>query len=268
MRRSTHLAVYVEIDKIEEIAYLNNICDSLGIDTITAGNISGLAIEAYKKGKSNRKIKYGEVDKIAELLNDITYRKDDGDILADGIKKAGEYFGLEDFIIHVKGMEPAGYDPRVLKGMGLAYAVNERGACHLRSTFYKAELSGAINPEETKGKAEVFIDYEDRATLFDSLILCRFYRDFYLWDELSEIIGLATGRTLKKNDLKKIASNIKTNTRLFNLREGMDHKADTLPERFFKEKIEKGAIITEQELNSMIQDYYKLRGWTKRGVPK
>ncbi len=256
-----------EIDKIEEIAYLNNICDSLGIDTITGGNLAGLAIEAYKKGKNKRNIDYGDVDGIAKFLNDITYRKNDGDIFAEGIKNVGKVLDMEDFTIHVKGLEPAGYDPRVLKGMGLAYAVNERGACHLRSTFYKAELSGVIEPDKTIGKAEIFIDYEDRATLFDSLILCRFYRDFYLWDELSEIIGLSTGLTLNKNELKIIASNIKTNTRLFNLREGMDYKADSLPKRFYTEEIENGAIIKEQELNLMVQDYYKIRGWNSKGIP-
>ncbi len=256
-----------EIDRIEEIAYLNNICDSLGIDTITAGNLAALAIEAKQKGKNNRDIGYGEVDKIANFLHDITYRKNDGDLFADGIISVGKALGMADYTIHVKGLEPAGYDPRVLKGMGLAYAVNERGACHLRSTFYKAELSGVIPPEQTIGKAEIFVDYEDRATLFDTLILCRFYRDFYLWDELSEIIGLATGLTLDKKDLKKIAAKIKDNTRLFNLREGMDYTSDTLPRRFFTEKIENGAVIEESELKLMIQDYYRLRGWDQKGVP-
>jgi len=256
-----------EIGKIDEIAYLNNICDSLGIDTISGGNLAALAIEAYKRGKNKRRIEYGAVDSIAKFLNDIVYRKDDGNIFAEGIKAVGKELDMEEFTVHVKGMEPAGYDPRVLKGMGLSYAVNERGACHLRSTFYKPELSGVIEPEKTEGKARIFIDYEDRATLFDSLILCRFYRDFYLWNELSEIIGLATGLSLDKKELINIASNIKDNTRIFNLREGMTYKADNLPKRFYNEALENGAKITEDELLYMVKDYYKLRGWDTKGVP-
>ena len=85
--------------------------------------------------------------------------------------------------IHVKGLEPAGYEPRVLKGIGmgleLAYATSDRGACHLRATIYKAELSGMIPPDQIEGKAELFIDFEDRHALFDALTICQFFRDLY-----------------------------------------------------------------------------------------
>ena len=63
--------------------------------------------------------------------------------------------------------------------MALAYAVADRGACHLRTTFYKPELSGMIDPQSNQGKAELFLEYEDRLALFDCLIICRFFRDYY-----------------------------------------------------------------------------------------
>jgi aldehyde:ferredoxin oxidoreductase len=59
---------------------------------------------------------------------------------------------MADQAIHVKGLEPAGYDPRVLKGMGLAYGTSDRGACHLRATFYKPELAGMVDPEKSKAR--------------------------------------------------------------------------------------------------------------------
>ena len=34
------------VDDMAEIAHLNDICDRLGMDTITAGNLCGLAMEA------------------------------------------------------------------------------------------------------------------------------------------------------------------------------------------------------------------------------
>jgi aldehyde:ferredoxin oxidoreductase len=95
--------------------------------------------------------------------------------------------------VHVKGLELAGYDPRALKGMGLSYVTSDRGACHLRATFYKPEISGMIPPDQIEGKAELFLDFEDRLTLFDTLILCRFYRDFYDWDQLAKMIYAVTG---------------------------------------------------------------------------
>jgi aldehyde:ferredoxin oxidoreductase len=256
------------IDEIEEIIYLNHLCDRLGVDTISSGNLIALAMEASQKGKLNHKINYRSADDAADLIKRITYRQGLGEILALGIKEASKKLDMEKEAIHVKGMEPAGYDPRVLKGMGLAYAVSERGACHLRATFYKPELSGMIAPDAIEGKAELFIDFENRCTLFDSLILCRFFRDIYTWEELSQTIYLATGVRYEKQSLEKIANHIKDNTRRFNLREGLTWEDDTLPPRFFEEKLPDNKGITRDELNTLVSDYYKLRGWDEKGIPK
>jgi aldehyde:ferredoxin oxidoreductase len=115
------------IDSIEEIAYLNDICDRLGMDTITAGNLCGFTIEAARRGKIDYKIDYGDVDAIADLLRKMALREDIGAVLSQGIISAAQKWGLEDIAVHVKGLEPAGYDPRTLKGMGLAYATSDRG---------------------------------------------------------------------------------------------------------------------------------------------
>jgi aldehyde:ferredoxin oxidoreductase len=255
------------IDQIEEIVYLNDLCDRLGIDTISGGNLAAFAIEASLRGKIKDKLEYSNPDMVADLLKKMVYREGVGGILAEGIKPASKELGLEDIAIHVKGMEPAGYDPRSLKGMGLAYAVSDRGACHLRSTFYKAELSGMIDPNQIEGKAELFIDFEERCTLFDCLILCRFYRDFYPWEELSKLISMTTGIELDKSGLKKMASRVIDNTRRFNIREGLTPEDDRLPKRFLKETIKDGRKITEEEIKTLVGDYYQLRGWNIQGVP-
>jgi aldehyde:ferredoxin oxidoreductase len=250
------------IKSIEDILYLNDICDRLGMDTITAGNLAGFAIEAYKRGKIPEKIEYGDVPAIADLLKKIAYRQGIGAVLAEGIKTAAAEWGLEDIAIHVKGLEPAGYDPRVLKGMGLGYATSDRGACHLRSTFYKPELAKMIEPDQIEGKAELFIDFEDRLCLLDTLILCRFYRDLYPWSELSRIIHMTTGLNWGKEEIHTMTNRVITGCREFNLREGMTPDQDCLPPRFHKEALpESGKVITEDELNYLIQDYYRLRGW-------
>ena len=256
------------IDEIEEIAYLNRLCDSLGVDTISTGNIAAFAIEAAKKGKINGAFEYGSADDIANLIKKIVNRQGVGDILAEGIRAAAEEFDMQNHAVHVKGMEPAGYDPRVLKGMGLAYAVCERGACHLRSTFYKAELAGLIAPDTLEGKAALFTDFEDRCTLFDSFILCRFFRDIYPWEELSKILFFATGLSYDQDQLAFIAGKTKDNTRRFNLREGLTAEDDTLPPRLFNHKLEGDKGITRDELKKLVSDYYEVRGWDTNGVPK
>ncbi len=255
------------VDDIREIAWLNDICDRLGMDTMSAGNLCGLAIEAARHKKIDFAIDYGEVDAIADLLHLIAARKGIGATLAKGIKHAAARWGLEALAIHVKGLEPAGYDPRALKGMGLAYATASRGACHMRGTILRAELTGVIAPEEIEGKAALYIDFEDRHTIFDCLVLCRFYRDLYPWEEMQPLIEALTGLDGSRANLEKIAADITTRIRQFNLQEGLDTAEDRLPDRLYKEKLATGQSISKSDLDYMLQDYYKLRGWNKRGIP-
>lgn len=257
-----------EVDNIEDILYLNDVCDRLGMDTITAGNLAGLAIEAARQGRIDLGLDYGDTSAIAELLHDIAYRRGHGAVLADGIKVAAAQWGMADQAIHVKGLEPPGYDPRVLKGMGLSYGTSDRGACHLRATFYKPEIAGMIDPDQIEGKSEMFAEWEDRLTFFDALILCRFYRDMYQWDELATMVQGTTGLELDADDMRAIARRITDNTRLFNLREGLTPEDDKLPKRFSKEVLpEAGKVISEEDMQVLLQNYYKVRGWDDQGVP-
>ena len=250
------------VNSIEEIIYLNDLCDRLGMDTITAGNLAAFAIEASKSKKIKDNLHYGDVDGIAEILTKIAYRKGVGRILSEGVRHAAKVWEMEEEAIHVKGLEPAGFDPRVLKGMGLAYATSDRGACHLRATFYKSELSGQIDPNQIKGKAKLFVDYEDKMTLFDALILCRFYRDLITWKDLQEIIKSSCGLSLNRKSLKTTASGIINLTRAFNQQEGVTKKEDKLPRRFFREVLPvTGKTIQPQDLKVMLKEYYQLRGW-------
>jgi aldehyde:ferredoxin oxidoreductase len=124
-------------------------------------------------------------------------------------------------------------------------------------------------PEQMGGKAKLFLEFEDRFNIHDSLILCRFYRDIYWdWKDLSEIVEVTTGMKLDETGLRKISSTIQNEARRFNLREGITSKDDTLPRRFFDEPLGKdGKTIRREDLHKMLQDYYALRGWTPDGVP-
>lgn len=255
------------ISDIREIAYLNELCDKLGVDTITTGNLCALAIEASSIGKIKKKISYGDSDAVAKLIREIVDGKGVGRILSKGIKRASKTLGLEDIAIHVKGLEPAGYDPRYFKGMGLSYAVSDRGACHLRTTFYKAELSGLSKPDDLTDKVEKLLDFEDRLTIMDSLILCRFYRDFYLWEELCEILRLTTSLNFSKEELSKVATEITNMARQYNLREGMTPDDDSLPERFFNEPLpETSMVLNRSDFNRLLKEYYLAKGWSEREI--
>jgi len=252
------------VDDMAEIIYLNDICNRLGIDTITAGNVAGLAIEASRRGALDLKLDYGDVDGIAALLQQVADQQGLGKIFAGGTRAASRELGLEDLAIHVKGLEPAGYEPRALKGMGLAYATSDRGACHLRATVYKAEFAGWVDRTTAEGKADTVLDFEDRHTVFDTLIFCRFYRDLLGWDYLPTVIRGLTGLELDKAGLQELSARIANNIRAFNLREGMTAADDTLPRRLLEEPLQpSGERLTEAELDHMLNEYYERRGWER-----
>ena len=124
-----------------------------------------------------------------------------------------------------------------------------------------------IDPDQTDGKAELFLDFENRLTIFDTLILCRFYRDLYPWEKLVEIIQTITGLEINQQKLKETAMRIADLVRHFNLREGMNPKEDRLPKHLHQKLQDSGKVITETELEKMLQDYYHLHGWNEQGIP-
>jgi aldehyde:ferredoxin oxidoreductase len=257
------------VDSIEEITYINDICDRLGLDTISAGNLVGFTIEAAQRGKVQARLDYGDVDGIVALLKDIAYRRGLGAVLSQGIKVAAKQWDTEDLAVHVKGMEPSGYDPRVLKGMALAYGTSDRGACHLRSTFYKYELGGLFDPEQITGKAAVFSDWEDRHIFMDTMVFCRFYRDFYLWDVFARVAKLVMGLDLSEEELRAVAWAVHDDTRRFNLREGLTPQDDRLPARLLREMLpETSKGLTEDQMTVMQMEYYQARKWDKQGRPQ
>ena len=148
-----------------------------------------------------------------------------GDLFAEGVLKVEKELGLEGVAVHVKGMEPAGYDPRSLKGMGLAFVATSRGACHLRATFYKAELAGFSDPQVVEGKAATYIDWEDRLCIMDTLIYCRFYRDLVPWPFITDVVNAAGGTDYSTEDLHVVANRIITETHRFNELRGFTARA-------------------------------------------
>ena len=256
------------IDDIGEIIYLNDLCDRLGIDTVTAGNLAAFTIEASQRKVIPETYHYGNARDVARIIEKIARKEGIGALLSQGIREVSKAWGLQDIAVHVKGLEPAGYEPRVLKGMGLAYATSDRGACHMRSSFYQAELTGKIAPEETEGKAKLFVEYEDFLTLFDTLILCRFYKDLMSWEDVGDIIQGTTGLETSKAGLRAIATAVTDAARTFNIRCGVTKESDKLPKRFYKEALKgEKKSLTPEEMEKMLVEYYRLRGWDEEGVP-
>lgn len=252
-----------EIKDFSEIMWLNDICDRLGVDSITAGNLCALAIEASQRGLIDEKMAFGDPDCVGDFLTKMCLREGIGDIWADGVLRVEKEYGLEGVAVHVKGMEPAGYDPRVMKGMGLGYATATRGACHLRATMYKPELIGVIDPQAIEGKAAIYCDWEDRLTIMDTLLYCRFYRDLVQWPYITAVVNAAVGADYSEDDMHRIANRIVTMSHDFNAARGIGREAERLPEWVSDKPMEdEGALTFSQaEMEYMLADYYRIRGW-------
>jgi aldehyde:ferredoxin oxidoreductase len=110
------------------------------------------------------------------------------------------------------------------------------------------------------------VEFEDRLTVFDTLVLCRFYRDLYTWERLGEMIRAVTGLASGKQDLRAIAAAVSTLIRRFNIREGLVRNDDRLSPALHRAVEDSGKNITEDELAYMVGEYYGFRGWDE-GIP-
>ncbi len=254
------------VEQAEDVLRLHERCNILGLDTISAGNLVALAIRAGQSGRLEDAPRPGEVPAIAALLDAIARRSTPlGDLLADGIRNAGERLNMADETVHVKGMEPAGYDPRALRGMALAYATSPRGACHLRATFYKPILSGMTKDLDPAGVAALFVDFEDRLFLFDCLTMCRFYRDFLTWDDLLVATSELAGRPVSREEVQRLIGDLHTRIRRLNFAMGLTAADDTLPLRFLTEGLDGREPVGREELGELLREYWLLRGWGEDG---
>ncbi len=264
----------VGVTDVREVTWLNSLADDLGLDTISLGNVLGFAIEAHRRGKLDPgfALSYGDAEALGRLTEMIAKREGVGDLLAGGVRRASEALGLEDLAIHVKGLEPSGYDPRTLKGMIVSFGVSSRGACHLRLMGYYADIKGfGGGPDEvTEEKMLVIADLEERSVLMDSLLLCKFSRTVMLWGEMAEFYRLVTGVDVGEDGLREAAKRIIDLSRWFNVREGVHREHDRLPRRLVDEPlVHEGAErkITQEEVERSLDLYYRLRGWNEQGVP-
>jgi len=251
-------------------------CDELGLDTISTGATIAFAMECSERGLIPDRLPFGDGDTLLSLIERIARRDGLGDLLADGSRRAAEVIGggSEDFAPHVKGMELPGYEPRALQAMALGFAVGSRGADHNRSGAYEIDFS--VTGDRLHGTADAArqaVDTEDRAALMDSLILCKFLRGVFtdFFAESAELLIKVTGEDFTADELKAVARRVVDSRKRFNIREGWTPAEDTLPRRFLSTALPDGtapgATLPEARLREMIAAYNRARGWSADGWP-
>ena len=256
-------------------------CDELGMDTISAGATIAWAMECFEKGiltaadTGGVSLRFGSGDALLECARLIGERKGIGELLADGSLRASQIVGQgsDAWAMQVKGLEMPGYEPRSLKTMALGLAVSTRGACHNRSSAYEADFSAKVDRlavDERRGR--IAAEGEDFSAVLDSLIWCKFLRKAFddLYEESAEIYTYITGWDMSADDLRLAGERINNLKKQFNIREGWRRADDTLPPRVFQEALPTGVAagvgLDKQDLDMMIQGYYRARGWRKDGT--
>ncbi|WP_078594698.1 aldehyde ferredoxin oxidoreductase family protein [Evansella clarkii] len=249
----------------EAVAFLIDLCNEYGIDTIELGNAFSTAMEAYEKGLTKDRLDWGDVDTMIHWVEKIVNREEGiGTVLADGPGRAAEYFGNKGLAMVVKNQAIPAYDPRGIQGIGLGYATSNRGACHLRGYTVAAEIAGipeAVDRLEVKGKGALLKGFQDLLAFSDSLDLCKFSSFSENGDLYAEQYSAVVGIDLNEEDVMKIGERVYNIERYFNNRAGFAGKDDTLPERFLKEPATGNSKGHVSHLDEMLKEYYEVRGW-------
>ena len=274
------LGPLVGVDDPNAVIRASLYCDEVGIDTISAGATIAWAMECFQKGIITPRdtdgidLRFGNQEALMSSLRLIAERRGLGDMLAEGSRRTSRTVGQgsADWAMQVKGLEMPGYEPRSLKTMALGLAVSTRGACHNRSSAYETDFSSRVDrlkADEQRGR--ITMEGEDFSAVLDSLIWCKFLRKAFddLYTESAVIYEHVTGWPMTADDLKKAGERINNLKKLFNIREGWTRGDDNLPPRALQEKLPTGVAegtgLTEEELDLMIDSYYRARGWDEDG---
>jgi aldehyde:ferredoxin oxidoreductase len=266
---------------IESVIYANMLSDLYGLDTISTGVAIAFATELYEKGIISKsetdglELRWGNPEVMVELVRRIALRIGIGNLLGEGVKRASEIIGrgAEKYAMHVKGMELPAYDPRSVKAHGLNFATSPIGASHCVG-WNKFEILGIprkVDPLAVEGKGELTKYVQDETAAAETAIFCTFplSSQMVTLDLYSKLLESATGIEKFKNPkyLWLVGERIFNLERAFNIREDSANQ-DAMPDRILKEPVprepSKGQVF---ELDTLLQDYYMVRGWNKQGIP-
>jgi len=256
---------------IEAIAKSNDLCNRYGLDTIEAGTIIAFAMECYERGilsksEVGRELKWGDGEAIVELVSMIAMRDGFGDTLAEGVKGAAERIGrgASQFAMHVKGSSICMHDPRVRKPIGFNYATLPTGAYHGKVLPPK--------PSPDSSMASMVAEGQDFEEVVDCLTMCRFAFHMAFGaisrEYVPKLILAVTGRKIDLRELKEIGERIVNMKRIFATKLGITRKDDLLPRRFKEIPRVRGDISMTIDAETMLPEYYKIRGWDENGIPR
>ena len=257
-------------DELCGVARANELCNRLGLDTISTGSALAWAIEASQAGMlpasltGGKRLEWGESGVICQLIEDIAHRRKGlGELLAAGSAKAALQLGLESqgFSINVKGLDMAMHHPRVFPGLGVAYTFLPHGASHMEGGFLQRKSGEALEKWMEKT-----IESMRLGTLTNQGVFCFFTLPGIPLNFLSELFKSLTGETLSPAELRQSADRDYLLRYLFNLRQGHRPDLDLLPGRIVKQ-MQAADPRWLEDWPRVRELFYKMKGFAADGVP-
>jgi aldehyde:ferredoxin oxidoreductase len=256
---------------LQAISEANDLCNRLGLDTISTGGVLGFAMECSQKGIIEEQIEFGKPEQLAGLINKIARKEGIGGLLANGVRNASEELGeqAERIAVQVKGLEIPAWDPRGKLGHGLAYMTADIGGSHLRD-FYSEKRLPNESALDAVGKV---IEGQNFTVERDNYIFCAFAKGKLTSELRMRAYEAITGMPVSQQRLDEISERIWTLTRTFSVRAGLTRADDTLPRRFLRDALPSGvakgctAFVSDDDMNLVLDKYYMMRGWDRDGVP-
>jgi aldehyde:ferredoxin oxidoreductase len=270
------------VDRLDAVVEATKLANHYGMDGISVGAVVAFAMDLYEQGiitdaqTDGASLKFGNVDALIELIHKIGKRDGWlGNLLAGGTAIAAEKISQDaaKYACHVKGLELPGYDLRTLKNAALGFSVAFSGDGHLRNGAQLLDVKGKIDRTKIDaGIGQILMEGSRLYNILDSLIMGKSNPEMCTWKDLADYYTLATGIQLTEDELKLAGDRIENLARLFNLVEGKGTRDfDDLPYKIkncpIADGAMKGAVVTDDELQLGIDDYYVAQGWTADGIP-
>ena len=276
----------IDSTNLEATVAADQLCDDLGMDTISTGNTIGFAYELFEKGiidthdTDGLELTYGNHAAMISLIKKIGHREGFGDILAEGTVRAAKRIGkgAEVYAMQSKGLELPGYEPRGLKATGFGYATSNIGGSHGNGSLAFQEwgmpVPRAVDRFTEEDKADIVIFNQNRAGLEVGVVCVFAFRCGDWYPKLfGRMLKAVTGieEFADWDYLSRVGERVWNLDRAFNVRDGFDRRHDTLPKRVQTEPLHTREAGGEGEmvrkLDAFLDEYYRLRGWTTIGIP-
>ncbi len=263
------------VDDLPQVTRLGDLCDRLGMDTISAGSVLGLAYLLFDRGLISERdtgglaLRWGDPAPCFTLLEQMARKEGFGALLAQGSRALGAAYGAADLAVQVNGLDVAFHDPRAFTGQALSYVTSPRGACHNQTDFFNVELGGTMEEigiplterSTSAGKARYVARHQHWRTLCNSLVMCFF--TVIAPQEVADLLSAASGTDWTVEGLLLAGERGWNLKRIYNLRLGLTPAAEKLPRLLLEPLPESGQAGVVPDMETLLDEYYVASGWER-----